>query len=90
MSAAAAEALRVFACSPVYMNTHCLFFGVRGANPHCFSSLYVASSNSERSILPTVVDFEKLSLEIEAMEQHRLLRVGPFQEKNLNCVSGGL
>lgn len=73
MAAAAAETLRVFACSPVCMSIHCLFSGVRGANPHCFSSLYVTSSNSERSILPTVVNFEKLSLEIEAMELRRLL-----------------
>lgn len=73
VAAAAAAALRVFACSPVHMHMHCLFSGRRGANPHCFSSLSVASSTSERSVLPTVVDFEKLSLEVEAMELHRLL-----------------
>lgn len=90
VAAAAAEALRVFACSPVHMNMHCLFSGRRGANPHCFSSLSVASSTSERSVLPTVVDFEKLSLEVEAMELRRLLWVSPFHGRNLNCVSGGL
>lgn len=73
VAAAAAKALRVFVCSPVYANMHCLFSGIRGTNPSCSSSLYVASSNSERSVFPTVVDFEKLSLEIEAMELRRLL-----------------
>lgn len=73
MTAAIAGVLRGFASSLVYMNMHSVLSRTRGINPSCFSSLYVASSNSERSILPTVADSEKLSLEIEAVELHRLL-----------------
>lgn len=90
MMAAITGSLWGFAGSLVCMNMHSLFSRTRGVNPSCFSSLYVASSNSERSILPAVADFEKLGLEMEAVELHGLLySVGLFQRKDPDSVSKG-